>query len=119
MKISVNFEVKQTNKDHEEFLRAQRANIFAYDSEDNFDLCVNQLVNADLNSLNKVDDTYIIECYVNKVDLHAFIKSVEFLNDGLLQDCTAIYFHDLKEGLLVGRLAEKWGEFNIDYFKFN
>jgi hypothetical protein len=38
------------------------------------------------------------------------------LADALAQDCIAVYYPEQDKGYLIGRNADKWGEFNKEYF---
>lgn len=47
---------------------------------------------------------------------NALHSSIAQLSDVLGQDCIALYNPELNAGKLVGIHADKWGEFNKDYF---
>lgn len=47
---------------------------------------------------------------------HHFLRDVAALADTLGQDCVAVYYTATGKGQLIGPRAEKWGEFNPEYF---
>lgn len=61
------------------------------------------------------EQTAIVElhCAVQGLRIGAVIRE---LSDMLGQDCIAVYWPTIDTGELIGQNADKWGEFNKDYF---
>ena len=64
---------------------------------------------------SNTETTAIVELR-NAVQLLSIEAVIKDLSDMLGQDCIAVYWPALDVGQLIGINADKWGEFNKDYF---
>ena len=64
---------------------------------------------------SNTEQTAIVElhCAVRGLNIETVIRE---LSDMLGQDCIAVYWPAIDAGQLIGINADKWGEFNKDYF---
>lgn len=46
---------------------------------------------------------------------HEVLENISTILD---QDCIAVYNSEERDGILIGKLASKWGSFNEEFFKF-
>lgn len=53
-----------------------------------------------------------------KTDSNIDNEVLENISTLLDQDCIAVYNSEEKDGILIGKLASKWGSFNQEFFKF-
>ena len=53
-----------------------------------------------------------------KTDLNIDQNILENISTLLDQDCIAVYNIEENQGSLIGKLASKWGSFDVDFFKF-
>lgn len=59
------------------------------------------------------EPTLIVQCHVLAHDLHKLIYAIAV---DLHQDCIAVSFDGGTTGQLIGPHADKWGDFNPEYF---
>jgi len=60
------------------------------------------------------EETSVI--YLKGLELNEILDATARLATSLKQDCIAVYCTETNTGTLVGRYADAWGQFDMNYF---